>query len=153
SEIFKFDFHAAVRHLSLARLFKALSLVKLLRENRLHLLSRRSRRQNKAWGKGEAGTSGQKDLYSSSPRSGRQTLISSARSAARIRGLGGFSPMFPGLRRCRAPPWALCWRPRPRAENRITNTLSRRIGAYANSSDPINTPRDTGSSQSLLMKQ
>src|SRR5262249_30947137 len=60
--------------------------------------SRRSRRQNIAWGKGEAGPPGLADLYSSSPRSGRQTLIIQARSAARIRGLVGLAPIFPGLR-------------------------------------------------------
>ena len=69
-----------------------------VKRKQLQSPSRRSRRQNKAWGKGKAGTPGQADLYSSSPRSGRQTLIIQARSAARIRGLVGLAPILPGLR-------------------------------------------------------
>src|SRR5262249_29152696 len=44
---------AAERLLSLARRFNALSLPKLLRGKQLQSPSRRSRRQNKAWGKAE----------------------------------------------------------------------------------------------------
>jgi hypothetical protein len=60
--------------------------------------TREGGRQHKAWGEGAAATPGKRQIECASPRSGRQTLIDRPSSAARLRGLGVFSRLFPGFR-------------------------------------------------------